>query len=251
MSNDGRQRHRQGAVRMRDGVPYSNHATTLSLLPGAAVAEWLHDHASFVCGRMLDCGCGNAPYAGWYEPLVQRSVKFDAAAGPHLDVVGFADVLPFASDTFDSILCTEVLEHVTDAERAASELFRVLRPGGHLLATVPYLYPTHEAPHDFRRLTHFGLRSLLERHGFEVVSVEAKGGFGLLAAHFLVLAVVNAIDGVWHALGFKRPLSSWRLLRPLLWGPQEARIRSRRIPRRIRGSAERTSLGYMALARKP
>jgi SAM-dependent methyltransferase len=236
---------------MRDGVPYSNRASTLSLLPGAAVAEWLDDNKSFVGGRLLDCGCGNRPYGPWYAPLVKESVGLDAAPSEHIDVIGFADSLPFAQSSFDTVLCTEVLEHVTDAERAAAELFRVAKPGGHVLVTVPYLYPTHEAPYDNRRFTHFGLQSLLERAGFDVVSVDAKGGFGLMASHYLVLAVVNVLDAVWRAMGGRRPLSEARWIRPLLWAPQEARIRARRIPRRIRGSAERTSLGYMAVARKP
>lgn len=251
MLQEDRRRHRQGTVRLVRAIPYANRETTLSLLPGGAVGEWLADHRSLVTGRLLDAGCGNRPYAAWYEPLAGETVAFDAAPAEGIDLVGFVDRIPLAPGRFDTVLCTEVLEHATDAEQAAAELFRVLRPGGHALITIPYLYPTHEAPYDFRRFTHFGLRDLLERHGFEVLSVQAKGGIGVLIAHFFILALTNAIDAVAAKLGRKRPLTDNRVVRAIFWIPQELRLRLRSIPREIRGSATRTSLGYMAIARRP
>ena len=239
--NDARLRERRGPVRLVKGIPYSNRDTTLSLIPGAAVGEWLHEHRSLVGGRLLDAGCGNKPYAPWYEPLVDSSYALDAAPLDGVDVVGYADRLPFAGETFDTVLCTEVLEHVQDAERAASELFRVTKPGGTVLVTVPYLYPTHEPPYDMRRFTHYGLRDLMERHGFEVLDVEAKGGAGRLLAHYVVLFLVAALG----------PLTRFRPLRALLAYPQEAFLRVRRTPRRVKGSATRVSLGYMLAARRP
>jgi len=242
---------RQGPVRIREGVPYSDRDTTLSLLPGAAVGEWLADNHAFIRGRLLDCGCGNRPYAAWYAPLIEGSVGLDAQRAHEVDVVGFADSLPFADETFDTVLCTEVLEHVTNAELCVAELFRVTRPGGYVLVTVPYLYPTHELPYDFRRFTHLGLLSVLQRAGFDEVVVEAKGGLGLLVSHYIVLAIVNLLDGIGRKLGLRRRVTQGRRTRPFLWAPQEARIRMRRIPRKVKGSAERASLGYMAVGRRP
>jgi SAM-dependent methyltransferase len=239
--NDARLRERRGPVRLVNGIPYSNRDTTLSLIPGAAVGEWLHAHRGLVHGRLLDAGCGNKPYEPWYSPLVSSSIALDAAPLEGVDVVGFADRLPFAAETFDTVLCTEVLEHVQDAERAAAELFRVTRPGGTVLVTVPYLYPTHEAPYDMRRFTHFGLADLMARHGFEVLDVEAKGGAGRLLAHYVVLFLVAALG----------PLTRFGPLRALLAYPQEAFLRVRRTPLRVRGTATRISLGYMLAARRP
>lgn len=239
--NDARLRERRGPVRLVNGIPYSNRDSTLSLIPGAAVGEWLHEHRSLVRGRLLDAGCGNRPYQPWYDPLVESSYALDAAPLDGVDVVGYADRLPFADGTFDTVLCTEVLEHVQDAERAADELFRVTRSGGTVLVTVPYLYPTHEPPYDMRRFTHYGLRDLMERHGFEVLDVEAKGGAGRLLAHYVVLFLVAALG----------PLARRGPLRALLAYPQEGFIRLRRTPRRVKGSATRVSLGYMLAARKP
>ncbi len=246
-----RLRHRQGAVRIVRGVPYSDRRTTLSLLPGAAVGSWLAGHVDVLTGRLLDAGCGNQPFREWYTPHVDEVLCLDAAPLEGVDVVGFADALPFADETFDTLLVTEVLEHVGDAEVAVREIHRVLRPGGHALITVPYLYPTHEAPYDFRRFTHFGLRALLERHGLEVVALDAKGGGLLLLAHLFVLSVVTGIDGAWSKLGGRRPLTGNRVLRPVLAWPQEMAGHRIRASEGVRGSATRTSLGYMALARRP
>ncbi len=248
--DDERLRHRQGPVLIRDGIPYSNSATTLSLLPGAAMGRWMVAQRQYVRGRLLDSGCGNQPFRDWYAPLVEEIICLDAAPLPGVDVVGFADQLPFADASFDTLFVTEVLEHVGDAERAVAEIHRVLRPGGHAIVTVPYLYPTHEAPYDFRRFTHFGLGGILERHGLEIVTLDAKGGGALLAAHLFVLASVAALDAVGSKLGRRGRLTDNPVLRRLLARPQETAGRRLATSTGVRGSATRASLGYMAVARR-
>ncbi len=253
---DERVRHRQGPARIRHGVPYSDRDSTLSLLPGALTGEWLASVAEVFRGRLLDVGCGNRPFAAWYGPRVTQAFGMDAAPGEHLDAVAFADRLPVRDRVFDVVLSTFVIEHVDDPAAAVAEWFRVLRPGGHLVLAAPYLYPTHEAPYDFQRFTHFGLASLLERAGFQVQRLDAQGGAGLLGAHMGVLAAVQAADALGKRL-FRRPLTDVRAVRAVLWAPQEAAIAARRKlrrgagPRGVRGVSSRMSLGYYALARRP
>src|SRR5207249_343731 len=117
-----------------------------SLLPGAAIGEWLADVRGVFTGRLLDAGAGNQPYREWYAPLVREVVAVDAAPIEGLSALAVADRLPFADGSFDTVLSTQVWEHVEDPGMAAREAFRVLRPGGHLVVTVPFVYPTHEAP---------------------------------------------------------------------------------------------------------
>ena len=209
--------------------------------------------APLVRGRLLDAGCGKQPFRPWYGPLAERCVAVDLAPLDGLDARGRLDALPFRSATFDVVLATEVLEHVDDAEPATAELFRVLAPGGHALVTVPFLYPTHEAPFDYRRLTHFGLADLLRRHGFEDVAVWSRGGPGALVAHAAVLAVVAAGDAAGRRLGGHRPWER-RWLRRAVATPQLLVINAGRRHRRVRGVeglAGMVSLGYLAVARKP
>jgi SAM-dependent methyltransferase len=250
-----RVRHRQGRVRIRRGIPYPDPAGTLSLLPNAAVGEWLADVAGAFSGDLLDAGAGNQPYRIWYEPLVKSVVAVDAAPAGGLAALAFVDQLPFRDASFDTVLSTEVWEHVEDAAAAARESFRVLRPGGRLLITVPFLYPTHEAPYDFSRFTNFGLTSLLERAGFVVERMDSKGGPFLWATHFGVLALTQGLDAVGRKAKLRRPPTEWRGLRAIIAGPQLAAIALRfraRGPRRgIRHGAGRITLGYFAIARKP
>jgi SAM-dependent methyltransferase len=249
MDEQARVRHRQGPVRVVGGVPYSNRDTTQSLLPGAVVGRWLASRAADVSGTMLDLGAGNQPFRPWYATLAKKTVAVDAAPLPGLDAVSFAAPLPFRDASFDTVLCTSVLEHVDNAEYAVAEIARVLKPGGRLLVTVPFLYPEHEAPYDFWRTTHHGLRSVLERHGLVVDDLAAQGGPILLVLHYLVLTLVHGLRFVAGRLGpFGRLLQN-RLIDAALAAPQEA-VRSR-VSYRLSPLSRIASLGYMAAAQKP
>jgi SAM-dependent methyltransferase len=237
--------HRQGSVILRAGIPYANPESTLSLLPGAAIGEWLAANSTLIRGSLLDLGCGTQPYRIWYEPLADKVTALDAAPLPGVDVVAMADDIPLLDGSFDTVLATEVLEHVDNAEAAMSEIHRVLKPGGHALFTVPYFYPTHEAPHDNRRFTHHGLIGLARRHNLTVLSTAAKGGLTALLAHYAVMLIVEASDRLWMQAGGTRAPVENAMFRKLLAAPQEAAIRRRQIHRDISGTATRINLGYM------
>jgi SAM-dependent methyltransferase len=132
----------------------------------------------FARGDLLDVGCGAAPYRGFFD--VDTHVTLDWPNSLHrrdrIDVYASAELLPFADASFDTVLCTEVLEHLREPGTAVSEAARVLRPGGHLIASIPFLYGIHEQPWDFGRFTEFGLRSLFEGHGLEPVHLFERGG---------------------------------------------------------------------------
>lgn len=241
-------RHRQTAVRMIDGVPHPDPTSTLSLLPLTVVGRWLADNGEAVSGDLLDLGAGNQPFRPWYGPLCSRVVAVDVAPAPGLDVLCFATPLPFRDGAFDAVLSTSVFEHVDDIDGAVAEVARTLRPGGRFVITMPFLYPTHEAPYDFWRTTHLGLRSLLERHGFEVAEIAAQGGPFLLAAHYLLGGLGQLVFGVAAKLGRFGFLIDNRVIRGLIAAPQEA-VRSRVSYRSTRFSRA-ASLGYMTVARK-
>lgn len=138
--------------------------------PAAAVAR--------LGGRVLDIGCADR----WVEASAQGAdyigLDFPAtgtmyAARP--DVFADAARLPFAAACMDAVVCFEVLEHLRDPSAALAEMARVLKPGGTLLLSMPFLYPIHDAPHDFQRLTEYGLARDLALAGFEVVSIRKRG----------------------------------------------------------------------------
>jgi SAM-dependent methyltransferase len=133
--------------------------------------------------RVLDAGAGECVY----RPLFarQRYVAIDRGVGDgswdYGKLDGRADLerLPHADGTFDLVLCTETLEHVARPARVLAELARVLKPGGALALSVPFLHPVHQAPHDYFRYTPHGLEHLLREAGLEPGAVEAAGGYFL------------------------------------------------------------------------
>lgn len=136
--------------------------------------------------RVLDAGSGTQPY----RPLFAHChyVAQDWAASVHpqarqADIIADLAELPVPDERFDLIVCTEVLEHVSDPARVLAELHRVTARGGRLVLTVPFAMELHEEPHDHFRYTSHGLRGLLEQAGFERVDVQPlTGWFSTLAA---------------------------------------------------------------------
>lgn len=129
-------------------------------------------------GRVLDLGCGSKPYQSLFGEGVSSYTGVDIAPGQAVDmVVAPGQALPFADASFDTVLCTQVLEHVSGLDAALAEIRRVMRPGGVLVASVPFLYHLHGEPHDYRRFTEFGLREALTE-GYEVELIQNVGGIG-------------------------------------------------------------------------
>ena len=246
MSSD-RIRDRQGACRIIDGAPCPDPSTTASLLPGVVVGEYLRRQRDVVRGRLLDLGAGNQPYADWYLGLCDEAVSTDIAPHAGLSVLCAAEGLPFANGSFDTVLATEVLEHVTDLEHTVDEICRVLAPGGAVIVTVPYFYPTHEPPHDHRRLTHHGLRGAFERRGLELQDLTAKGGLLTLGATVVTTAACTALRMA--MLRSSGGISS--LLARTLAVAERAMLALRARANRFPATAQRVSLGYMTVARKP
>jgi SAM-dependent methyltransferase len=128
-----------------------------------------------VGSRVLDVGAGEAPYRELFAE--HRYVTLDYADTPHsgqVDLHGAADSIPADAGSFDAIVCTQVLEHVPRPLQALREFGRVLRAGGVLIATVPFAWEEHEAPHDFYRYTRYGVEQLLLDAAFTRIEVRPR-----------------------------------------------------------------------------
>lgn len=126
----------------------------------------------YLSGHMLNAGCGTRdirPYL--LANGVAEITRYDIASNDPDVIVGPLESMRFAGDTFDSVLCNAVLEHVQNSERAIRELARVVRRGGHVVVAVPFLQPYHPCPGDFRRYTADGLAELGKSAGLEVVEI--------------------------------------------------------------------------------
>ncbi len=125
--------------------------------------------------RVLDIGAGEAPYRELFSEHTYVTLDYDDT--PHsgeVDLRGAADAIPAEADTFDVILCTQVLEHVPRPLQALREFHRVLGPGGLLVATVPFTWEEHERPYDFFRYTRYGIEQLLSEAGFGEIEVRPR-----------------------------------------------------------------------------
>jgi SAM-dependent methyltransferase len=116
----------------------------------------------------LDIGAQNGPYAAQFP----RRIGLDIQPGLGVRIIGDVQALGIRDAAVPVVLCTEVLEHLPEPQRAIDEIYRVLQPGGELLLTTRFLFPIHDAPHDYFRFTKYGLRHLLRR--FEIVELQEE-----------------------------------------------------------------------------
>ena len=149
-------------------------------------------------GRVLDIGGGRR--RGSFEaPAGARWIVADVSAAGRPQVRADVQALPFRDAAFDAIKITEVLEHVPDTAAALRECRRVLRPGGRLVATAPFLERLHGDPYDYVRYTDTMWRRLLAESGLTPDSVTPQGGYFTQLAGMLRFLVQRAPVGLRHA----------------------------------------------------
>lgn len=150
--------------------------------------EALLSMQSLVKGDLLDVGCGTQPYRPLFKDVTSYTgidVINSLHPLPKDTVVYDGQTVPFPINSFDWAMATEVLEHVRQPDILLRSIYQVLRPGGGLFLSVPFLAGLHEEPYDFRRWTNYGLVDELETAGFEKVEVHPLGTWHTSAAHFL------------------------------------------------------------------
>lgn len=173
-------------------------------------------------GDLVDIGCGTKPYRAMMSPLVDRHVGVDHHGTQHdssnVDLFGTAYEVPAEAASFDSALCSAVLEHLEEPEQAVRECHRVLKPGGVAVYSMPFIWHLHEEPRDFYRYTKYGLLHLFEKCGFEVLEVKALSGFfttfGTLLAYYVMRLNRYRLlrwSGLVTLMAFAFQLAAWGL----------------------------------------
>jgi SAM-dependent methyltransferase len=171
-------------------------------------------------GLVLDVGCGHKPYRGLLLSPPSRASAYigvDLPGNPYStpDLEWDGAALPRPDASVDSVLLTEVLEHCPEPGAVLKEVWRVLRPGGFLFMTVPFIWPMHALPHDEYRFTPFALQRLLRDAGFPTPCVAATGGRDAVLAITLGLWAGRMPTASRLERGVQRGLCI--LLWPLVW----------------------------------
>lgn len=124
-------------------------------------------------GRLLDVGCGQKPYKILFKNISEYvGLDYDTPSNRKRSSADFfyeGKNFPFEDSFFDSVLLTQVLEHIFNPDDFIKEIRRVLKSGGLLILTTPFVWDEHDQPYDYARYSSFGLRHLISSHRFEVV----------------------------------------------------------------------------------
>jgi SAM-dependent methyltransferase len=153
-------------------------------------------YSTYLKGSILDIGCGTRPYQKYLSADCQY-IGIDESSEVNPDLVANAISIPFADEYFNSVLCTEVLEHLPEPKEALKEIKRVLKKDGHLYLTVPQEWCLHYEPEDYFRFTKYGITYLLEKEGFRVIAVERIGGvFSLVGQRIIDCFWQFFVDGL-------------------------------------------------------
>lgn len=133
------------------------------------IAAWAASHPPDA--EILEVGAGHYDHRRYFTANL---TTFDADPDQHPDIAGDAHAMPMDDETFDAALAIAVLEHVDNPYQVVREIHRVLKPGGRVLAWIPFYQNVHGFPNDVCRFTTYGMRRLFELGGFEVTRVDEK-----------------------------------------------------------------------------
>ena len=163
------------------------------------MARKIAEYANHLKGdKMLDFGCGHKPYRSLFPQIKQYlGVDFEneghSHRKEHIDVFYDGTSLPFPDEYFDCAICTEVLEHVPDFDQSLTLIKRVLKIDAEIIISLPFVWPEHEMPFDFRRLTMGGLVKELEKQGFKVVQTYKNGNFASAIIELFIMFIHNLL----------------------------------------------------------
>lgn len=138
-----------------------------------------------ISGKTLDVGCGIKPYESLFSSSQYIGLDIEQSGHDHsnskVDVYYDGKTFPFGNDEFDSIVSFQVFEHVFNPSDFLKEINRTLKTNGKLLMAVPFVWDEHEQPYDFARYSSFGLKYILEQHGFTIIEIKKSvSNFGVI-----------------------------------------------------------------------
>jgi SAM-dependent methyltransferase len=144
----------------------------------------------YATGRLIDLGCGKVPLFEAYKKYVTDNICVDwkntAHKNEYLDFeCDLTKKMPFQDNEFNTLILSDVLEHIPQPEKLWHEMHRIMTPKGKIILNVPFCYALHEEPHDYYRYTEHALRRFAEQSNFDILLLKPIGGTPEILADIL------------------------------------------------------------------
>ncbi len=208
-------------------------------------------------GLLLDLGCGPRPYMHLYAPYCDKTIGADLPDSPFpknkVDIYCAATKIPLENESVDFILSTEVLHDMPEPIDMLAEMHRILKIGGTILITTPFVVPIVDGKYDHYRYTKYGLEYLLSKSGFEVLDIIPVSD---VIGAMITLAIKPWLK-IWYLLAKKTRLNFfYSIYNPFLLVtvifPQAFYLWTYRLPvlKKIYQRFNYGAIGYVSIATK-
>ncbi len=168
-----------------------------------AYQESLKNHAR---GKLIDLGSGNIPLYQAYRQYIKDVLCSDRDLSDrrnlHLDLAcDLRHPLPIRNSEFDTLVLSDVLEHIPNPELLWNEMSRILSPGGTIILSTPFLYALHEQPEDYFRYSRYALERFVSRSGFKIIELRPLGGSlevltDFIAKHIQMIPIFGRVAAI-------------------------------------------------------
>jgi SAM-dependent methyltransferase len=141
-------------------------------------------------GNMIDVGCGSKPYQPIFHPYVDSyfGIDYPPTATVNYGEKTKADLFVDCTDTkldansYDTMLSTQVIEHIYDTKKYIAECYRILKKDGIGIFTIPFLWQCHAEPFDYFRFTKYAIERQFREQGFEILELRPlEGAYAAIA----------------------------------------------------------------------
>jgi len=149
----------------------------------------------YACGKLIDIGCGTKPYETIFSPYVDSyfGVDYTPTLESNYGNQTKADLYIDCTDTglepesFNTLLSTQVMEHIFDINKYVKECYRLLKKDGIGIFTIPMSWRCHAEPYDYYRFTKYSLEKIFKENGFDILELRGiEGAFASTIQHFIL-----------------------------------------------------------------
>ncbi|MFY9074517.1 methyltransferase type 11 [Malaciobacter mytili] len=193
------------------------YITNINFLNWLQLKKSIKKSIPYIKGKCADIGSGHSPYKKYILNNIEEYISIDKG-NIHTHMFSSskekfidADIkeLPFENNSFDTVILTQVLEHIDNPFKALEEIKRVLKKDGILILSVPFIYQAHATPYDFYRFSEYGLKEICKNYDFKILEFHYQG--------YLGTTIFSIINGFIWEVSSKNKLLRNTILLPFLF----------------------------------